>query len=231
LHFILHPNKTAMKFNCPRPTALKVMPASVCGMKFDQFAMGALQLVQPSASRPFTPALPANAKASWVSAMAALGAAKMVLTPVFAGLVIPPSERQEEGGNDNSTFKGIPRALGRSAILVELTCANLSTEQLVVLRSYEEMSLPTFGGFSLTIGLFNVNNQALLQKVFEEGEEVADTYEGIPLYNFHVGGTSSEGLNQDNKNVISFYLPADWDERVALVDLDFNPFVELQAAA
>ena len=213
-----------MKFICPPPVALTPMPAqNPCAVKLDQIVRLGLQRLRPGQDPAFTTAS-IKLKASWVAAMAAAGNAKLVVTPIFAGLVIPSSEGIFEGGNDNSTPFGIRDYIGETSVDVALQWRNLATAIVKVLRSYTQESFATVGAFSLGVFLFTKNGQIGCVTV----EGVADGINPIAITNWRVGTRGSEGYNKNDIIPGGFSLPELWDESLVLIDpTDFNPLFDL----
>lgn len=215
-----------MNFVCPPLPAPPSLPAAAaCPFKFDQILRSAWQRAQ--ATPPFTQAAPITAKASWVALMANATAKKIVVSPMFAGFVIPGSEPKENGGNDNSTPFGIPSYGGEGAVKVDYIYSNQSPAMIAGIRKFSQESIPLLGSYALTNYWFNLNGDIVCNVPKGAG---TDEYAGIPIYNQRVGTTSSEGLNADNKNAAGFYLPPYWDESIAMIpasELDFNPLFDL----
>jgi hypothetical protein len=215
-----------MTFQCPPAPALSpIAAAAACPTKFDQILRSAFQRAQKTP--PFTAAAPITDKASWIALMALNTAAKIVVSPLFAGMVIPPSEPKETGGNDNTTAFGIPSYGGENPVKVDYIYTNLSPAQIVGLRKFSQESIPLLGSFALTNYWFNKNGDIIAN---QPKGYAADEYAGVPIYNHRLSTIGSEGLNADNKNNAGFYLPEAWDETVVMITadkLEWNPLFDL----
>jgi hypothetical protein len=203
-----------MDIECPKPTALTAIPDNDCGMKFDQIVRLALQRRQSTPSFDGTDLI--TVEATWDALKALTTAEKVVMSPIFAGMVIPPSEGAEEGGNDNSTVNGIPQYLGENPVKVTGEFRNLKSTVKAALDKLAGESLASAGVPQIWVYMFNRG-----RKVISKGNE------GIPIYNFRVSTPGSEGYNQDNKHNFSFWLPADWDKDVVMAELDFDPLTSI----
>lgn len=217
-----------MQFVCPPAASLTALPAAdACASKFDQILRSAFQRSQ--ATPPFTAVVgkKITEKAAWLALMAKSDGTKIVVSPIFAGMVFPPSEGKENGGNDNSTPHGIPSYGGENPVKVAYVYTNLSPAQIVGLRTFSQESIPLLGSFSLTNYWFTRNGDIIANK---PKTYAADEYAGAPIYNHRLSTIGSEGLNADNKNNADFYLPAYWDETIVIIPastLDFNPLTDL----
>ncbi len=204
-----------MDIICPKPTALTPIPANGCGMKFDQIVRLGLQRTQDTPSFNGTTDLITD-EATWDTLAAAVDSTKIVTTPIFADLVIPPSEGAEEGGNDNSTVGGVPQYLGENPVKVTGVFRNLTSACKLQLDKLAAESLASAGVPQISIYAFN-----RIGRLISKGDS------GIPIYNFRLSTIGSEGYQQDNKIHFSFYLPADWDKDVVMTELDFNPLTAI----
>jgi len=222
------PHLKQMTFTCPPASSLTALPAAdACPTKFDQILRSAFQRAQSAPPFDATAGKKITEKAAWLALMGVSTAAKIVVSPIFANLVIPGSEAKENGGNDNSTPFGIPQYGGENPVKVEYVFTNLSPAQIVGIRKFSQESIPLLGSFALTNYFFTKNGDIVANKPKGYG---VDEYAGLPIYNHRLGSISSEGLNADNKNAAGFYLPAYWDETVEVITadkLDFNPLFDL----
>jgi len=215
-----------MKFDCPKAAAMPSLPvADACPFKFDQILREAYQRVQPTATPPFTTEAPITSKAAWLAMIAALDGKKIVVSPVFAGMVIPGSEGIFTGGNDNTTPFGVEEYGGEGAVRVDYLFTNLSPKMVAGLRKFSQESIPLLGSYALSKYLFTKDGGI----VYNIPRGAAQTTGfGIPILNQRYGTMSSEGLNTNNKNGASFSLPPEWDETIAMAfPEDWNPLTDL----
>lgn len=160
--------------------------------------------------------------ASWTALKAASDSTKIVVTPVLDSLVIPMSEAAEEGGNDNTTPNGIPIYLGENPVNVTGLFRNLPKTTIADLRKLTCESFNGAGGPQLSVFLFTRYG-----KIIHAGASAGDSF-GIDMYNFRLSTPGSEGYNADNKSMMGFYLPSDWDEDFVIsTPSDFNPITDL----
>ncbi|MBA9078312.1 hypothetical protein [Rufibacter quisquiliarum] len=202
-----------MPETCTLPSSLTAITLSDCELKLDQIVTFLVQRGQPS--NPATPIFGTEAAfkalATWTPLLAATDDTKVVKTPEFSGLVIPSSEGQFEGGGDNSTIDGIAIYKGEGPVDVtggmfrNLT----STTRQDLLKLVNEPNLT----------VYMVNRHG---NIFAKSD-----YNGIPIKNFRLGSTGSEGYNEDNKTPFSFSLQEGWDNDLIMVKADFNPRYDL----
>lgn len=208
-----------MEVICPKPVALTAIPVSGCPVKFDQFIRMAFQRAQPKATPPFVVATTDITElASWTPLIAAADDEKIVVSPFFAGMEIPQSEEQVEGGNDNSTINGIEVYKGEGFVKVTGQMKGLSKEQYNALRKLSAESVASLGTAALTVYLFN-----------RFGQIVSLADQGIPVFNFRISSVGSAGFNAENVYNFSFSLAPEWDANVVMVKPEFDPLTELQA--
>lgn len=210
-----------MKFVCPKPAAITSIPKPTCPFKIEQIVGMALQRTQAVGASTFKePTSSITDLATWTLLLAALASTKVTVTPLFANFVIPPSEGQEEGGNDNSTFGGIPIDLGEGAVKVTGEFRNLEPAIKAALDKLRVESQASLGVSQLSAFLFNRDGEIFHSK------DGADPV-GLPIYNFRVASRGSEGLKKDDKIPFSFYLPEGWDANLAVSTPEFNPLTQL----
>jgi hypothetical protein len=206
-----------MEINCPLPAELEDIPDFDCGIRFDQIVKMAFQREGNS-----FPTLAGTGgitlEASWTPLLTAADDTKVVVTNYFAGLVIPASEGQFEGGNDNTTIAGIRLYKGENGVTATGTFRNLPSDVRAALRTYSQESLSSIGATNLTAYFFT---RPGLEKIV--AKKVGLTYKGIPIYNFRIASIDTQGFNADNIINFTFDLLPDWDEDVELLTPAFNP--------
>jgi len=220
-----------MTFDCPLPATMQDISAITCAQRWDQITMLAFQRIQSTPSFDDSSTLITEV-ANWTALKAASDATKVIVTPILDSLVIPQSETQEEGGNDNSTPNGIPIYLGESVINVTLQFRNLPAQSIAELRKLVAESLNGPGGPQVWVYMFTKNGKVIGNSSTTKGNvdktgAYADS--GIPIYNFRLGSLGTEGFNQDNKSPASFYMEELWDENwVVATPTDFTPQIDLK---
>lgn len=209
-----------MEIPCPKPASLTAIPTQSCKFKFDQVLRIFFQ--RNTADAPFTSLAPITAKASWDAHTAAADDNKVIKSPVMMAVEIPSSERQEEGGNDNSTPFGMAVLLGGGSVQVTGQFRNLEPAVVKELRKLSYESDSTLGVANLRMFMIN-KNQQFIHEGQQAGGAAGDAW-GIPVYNFFVGSMGSTGFNSDNILPFSFNLQPDWDENLEMTKpTDFNP--------
>lgn len=217
-----------MQFICPPAASLTALVAAdACPTKFDQILRSAFQRAQTTPPFSAGSGKTIKEKAAWLALMGVSTDKKIVVSPIFAGMVIPSSEKKETGGNDNTTPFGIPSYAGENPVEVSYIYTNLSPAQIVGLRKFSQESIPLLGSFSLTNYWFTKDGAIIANVPKGYG---ADEHAGIPIYNHRLATIGSEGLGADNKNPAGFYLPEAWDETIVVIpstELDFNPLFDI----
>lgn len=217
-----------MILDCPLPAALKAITQPTCPFKFDQIVRMALQRRQPTATPPFATLVDIQTLANWTTLKAAVASTKVVVTPIFAGLVIPASEALTSGGGDNSTFAGIREYNGENFVTVTGSFKNLPPISKRDMDYLSQESLAGSTGVSnLTAYFFNRSGYSFQVNPVDAGGVATTTYFGVPIYNFRVSSPGSEGYNAPNINTFSFDLNSDWADYLSSVNLAFDPLTEI----
>jgi hypothetical protein len=156
-------------------------------------------------------------QATWTPLLSAVGDTKVVLSPLIPGMVIPPSEILENGGNDNTTINGIPELRGIGFTKVTAQLQSESAAIRVALRKLAAESALTPGFTNLWGYFINKDGQVI-------GSLNGSNVEGFPIYNVAVGDPGTEGYLQNNKTNFSFALAGGWADSLAIYNpTDFNP--------
>lgn len=202
--------------SCPPATALSQINKVTCAQFFDQIVMALFQRKQSAA--PFANEAALKTLAAWDTLVTAADATKVVFTPVFASATIAESEALTQGGNDNTTFNGIPEYYGEGFAPFAGVFKNLPPAQKKELKKLSGESIATASGVAnLTVFLVN-----------REGQIIHNNLQGFPIYNFRISSVGTQGLNSPNTNSIGFILPPDWDENAMVTTPDFDPFTQLE---
>lgn len=197
-------------FVCPPPTAIAQPTAITCPFNFNQTVKMALQRVQ--ASSPFANEEAIQTQSNWTTLLAAIDSTKIITTPFLTNFIIPPSEANKAGGNDNTTIFGMPRLNGGNIVTVTAEIHNAPNAVLATLRALSKESAIQ-PGFSNLTGFF-----------FDEFGNIASKsdFSGIKIYNFFVGDNGSQGKNSPTMAMVSFDLEFGWSEGVIKTIPDFN---------
>lgn len=203
-----------MELICPLPTELEDIPATDCPVQFDQIVRFVFQRVGQATFTPVT----IKIVATWTPLLAAADDTKVVLTPLFAETVIPQSTALTAGGNDNTTFNGIPDYNGEGFVQVTGQFRGLSAAAAEALRSYTVESIAnSVGGTNLEVQFINRYSKIIADKG-------AVNVTGFKCYNFRLSTVGSEGLNAKNKHAFSFDLLPNWDKNATMyAATDFDP--------
>ena len=210
--------KTNIKMDlnlCPLPDEIPDIAKPECPFRIDQ--MVAMIVQRRQAAAPFANADALKSLANWATFFLANDLTKAVITPIITSWTFPPSERLIQGGNDNSTFNGIPEYNGEGSVTATGMMKNLEPTVAKALRGLSPFGLASAIGVSeLTVYFVNKNGQ-----IFH------NALKGFPVYNFAIGTRGSEGFNASDMTPITIDLPPYWDEDMASVTPDFNPLIEL----
>lgn len=213
---------------CPLPASLPTIPQVSCPFRFDQVVKLAFQRRQPSGTPPFPTLTAFQAKASWTTFIGATDNTKVVTSPIITGLVIPRSEGLMVGGNDNSTFAGIPEYNGEGFVGITGQIKNLPPVVYRALKRLSQESLASAVGVSnLCIMMVNRDGVMFPDNPVDNAGAATTIYRFIPVYNFRISSPGSEGFNASNINDISFQLKDDWADHIAAVKPAFDPLTEI----
>lgn len=202
-----------MDCTCPDNSTLSAISKPDCAFKFDQIVRIFFQLGEGA---PFDATKIISDQAAWTAALADATVDKIVGTPIFDSLVIPPSEPNYVGGNDNSTAFGLQIYTGENSILVDTPqFRNLKPEIAEEIRALSCKSLPTRGVGALRMYMVTRHNMVV-------HETVGVLNQGIPVTNVSLSSVGSEGFNADNIHRLRFTLDSGWDKNIAMTKADFN---------
>jgi hypothetical protein len=222
-----------MFIDCPLPTSLKSIPLPSCPFKLDQIVRIIFQRRQPLSIPPFATLADIQTLTNWNTLLNAVGNTKAVVSPLFAGLVIPQSEALTTGGNDNSTINGIPDYNGEGSVTVTGVYKNLPPVTKRAIDALVQESLAGSTGVSnLTIYFVNRYGYIYAHNPLATGTQNPSTnYFGVPAYNYRISSLGSEGLNAPNTNGFSFSMPADWADHLVSIKPSFDALGELGTIA
>ncbi len=197
-------------FVCPPPTAIAQPAAITCPFNLNQTVKMALQRIQASA--PFANEEAIQTQSNWTTLKAATDSTKIITTPFLTNFIIPPSEANKAGGNDNSTVFGMPRLNGGNHVTVTFEIHNAPNDVLATLRALSKESAIQ-AGFTNLSGYF-----------FDEFGNVASNsnFSGIKIYNWFIGDNGSQGKNSPTMAMGSFDMEFGWSEGVIKTTPDFN---------
>lgn len=207
-------------YECPLPVELVDIPANTCPFRFDQIVRVGLQQRQTVA--PFANAAALLLKANWDAFVNAADETKIVFTPIFSGFVIPASEPITAGGNDNSTFAGIPEYFGEGVVTATGMFKNLQSASADAMEHLTQYSVAnSAGASSLTAWLFNKDGYGFYI------DDASTFIQAMQIYNWRVGTPGSEGLNSNNNTPMGFTLAPNWSRGLkSFKPTDFNPITD-----
>jgi len=209
-----------MFVDCPLPASLTPVIPIDCPFRLDQIVK---MLFFQRSHGPFATLASMKLLATWSPMLASPGDETTVVpTPIFANLVIPDSAGKFVGGNDNTTFDGVPEYYGDTPVTITGEFKNLQPATKVLLDALSEYSFPSAVGKSNLAAMF----------VNKDGVIFHNNLNGFDIYNYRIGSRSSQGLYTPDLNKFSFDMKSDWDKALAsVVPTDFDALVDLVNAA
>ena len=199
---------------CPKPTYLANTPNPTCPVRWDQILKLGIRRINGRATLTTSTIL---LSATVTPLLTAVDDTKLLITPNIKNIVIPNAEPIKEGGNDNTTFNGMPELRGLG--IVQVTGAymdNVDDTTAVALRALASES--SLNGDS-NIEMFPITRFA---KGVLINPSTTIAY-GIKIYNFVVSDVSSEGYNKPNRYYISWDMEGGWSAGVKMfTPTDYN---------
>ena len=199
--------------SCPLPDAITTIDPLVCGENIGQIQKLVIQRRQAAPPFPaFTGggAGSADILASWTAFKNAVDATKAQTTPFVTGLVIPAVTAIREGADTNETIDGVPDLLGETTPLITGMIRSLPAsirKQLKELVCYNDLTAYFINEFGKIVG---------------QSPSGTD-FQGIPIFQLHVGDPSNDGKNTVDKTAFEFALRAGWaDDLVFVEPSDFD---------
>jgi hypothetical protein len=203
---------------CPNPAELESPVDFTCPENFDQIQkILAYRKAAKAALGWFADEAALLVEANWDALLAQTGDDKLIITPYLNNVVIPMSEEQTEGGNDNTTINGIETYLGESFTKVTGELRGAPSE---VSRAMQKVGCETTSDIGETnVESFYIARGNLLIYSVPNGGTVP---EGFSIYNLRVGDVGSEGFNAKNKMPISWSKAPGWSSYFKVVKLPFD---------
>lgn len=200
--------------DCPLPESLTAVPVQDCLFRMDQIVRFAFAR---RSAPPFATEAAIKLLATWTPLLTAADETKVVMSPIFAGFVIPGSEGQFTGGNDNTTINGVRLYGGEQNVTATGVFSNMSPAVKTALDALTQYSVA--GSLGTTdLGLIPINKDG---KIFPKNLGF------IPIFNFRVGSRGSEGYNANDTHGFSFDLLPNWDEGLLAIEPAFDALVDL----
>lgn len=203
--------------NCPGNAALKPIPEQDCFVDFGQLQRNMFQRGGFSFDTNADPAKDITKKADWLALKAAVGATKVVVTPLIGGNpIITPGEPITNGGGDNSTLNGQEELRGTNPSVFTGEYKSLSSAVKTAMVELEcEKDLQVY--------FVNGDNKIIANKVAD------GVYTGFPASNFHISDRNNQGFGNPDTFNVRFSLPPRWDANAVIIDPEngFRPLQDL----
>ena len=210
-------SRSKYPYDQPLPAAFTAITQSAIPFRLDQIVRFFFQQL-PTVST-FTQTT-AKVKANWDTAIAASDNTKIIYSPVFSGMKIPPSAPLEIGANTNATFAGIGELYDEGTIRVSGTFRSKDAPSMLSMQQLTQYSLQnTVGGSNL--GLWMVNKDGyIFGNAFATP---ATAFDPFMVYNFRTSARGSEGLNAPDLMDFTFDMLPTWDSNLVAV-IPTSPF-------
>jgi len=203
---------------CPAGASIPSVPNATCPQDFGQIQKIIFQRIFSSGTTKNS-MTEANAKllATWTALFSATAGTKMVITPYVEAPAADGGDAITFGGG-NDTVGGVTKVIGRNP--VNMTFALRQIVQSIAKGLKSLMC-------ELNMGVYFVNGDGQIM-----GKEVSEGNFGpIPIQTLFVGDLKLNGLETPDENALSFSLPANWSDDIAIVTpSDFNPLTDLANA-
>lgn len=189
--------------NCPLASALTAVPETTCPVDFGQIAKIAFQKRQTTSSFTTTTI---KLLATWTPLLAASDASKVVISPLLSNLIVPKTEILKEGGNDNTTYKGMPKVNGLAPAEVTALLQSISDATKQALQALFPFS-QIMPGYTELWAYFLTSDNKVISK--SDGS-------GIDVFSVAVSDLGSEGFAKKNEADLKFFLEGGWSDGVVL---------------
>ncbi|MDF7810716.1 hypothetical protein [Hymenobacter sp. YC55] len=194
---------------CTRPASLTA-PAKVdCAVHFGQIVRFAYRRRITAAA--FATEAAMKTLAAWTAALTATDETKIILTPIFTSFVIPGSEAQFAGENDNSSVNGKGYLTGYNAVKPTGSFVGLPGDIKGTLELLEDESRAELGSDPVELWGITPDNRIISLGV-----------KGIPFSNYYISSVDSQGFKALNLNTFGFSLDGKWDKGVTITQAEFD---------
>lgn len=201
--------------NCPLDTKLTAVPETTCPFDFGQIAKIAFQ--QRQSAKSFT-AITIKSLATWTPLLAASDVTKVVMSPIVNNPVIPKSEILKEGGNDNTTLKGMPQINGLGHVEMTAIIKSISDATKQALQALFPFSQIMPGLTNLYAFFITSDN-----KIIAGADGV-----GIYVYGVAISDPGSDGFAKKNECTFQLSLPGGWSDNIIVVPATDFTFLTLK---
>lgn len=203
---------------CPAGASIPSVPNATCPQDFGQIQKIIFQRIFASGTTKNSMSK-ANAAtlAAWTALFSANDGTKAVITP-YVEAPTPDGGDAITYGGGNDTVGGVVKVIGTNP-----TNMTFALRQIVQSIAKALKALMC----ELNMGVYFVNGDGQIM-----GKEVSEGNFGpIPIQTLFVGDLKLNGLETPDENALSFSLPANWSDDVAIITpSDFNPLTDLANA-
>ena len=205
---------------CPAGASIPSVPNATCPQDFGQIQKIIFQRIFSSGTtkNSMTKANAATLK-NWTALFSAPGGTKAVITPYVEAPTADGGDAITYGGG-NDTLGGMTKVIGTNP-----TNMTFALRQIVQTIAKALKALMC----ELNMGVYFVNGDGqIMGKEISEGK---GNFGPIPIQTLFVGDLKLNGLETPDENALSFSLPANWSDDIAIVTpSDFNPLTDLANA-
>lgn len=203
---------------CPAGASIPSVPNATCPQDFGQIQKIIFQRIFSSGTTKNS-MTKANAAllANWTPLFSASDGTKAAITPYVEAPTADGGDAITYGGG-NDTLGGMTKVIG-----VNPTNMTFALRQIVQSIAKALKALMC----ELNMGVYFVNGDGQIM-----GKEVSEGNFGpIPIQTLFVGDLKLNGLETPDENALSFSLPANWSDDIAIITpSDFNPLTDLANA-
>ena len=203
---------------CPAGASIPSVPNATCPQDFGQIQKIIFQRIFSSGTTKNS-MTKANAAtlAAWTALFSANDGTKAVITPYV--------EAPTPDGGDAITYGGGNDTLGGMVKVIGTNPTNMTFALRQIVQSIAKALKALM--CELNMGVYFVNGDGQIM-----GKEVSEGNFGpIPIQTLFVGDLKLNGLETPDENALSFSLPANWSDDVAIITpSDFNPLTDLANA-
>ena len=205
---------------CPAGASIPSVPNATCPQDFGQIQKIIFQRIFSSGTtkNSMTKANAATLK-NWTDLFSAPGGTKAVITPYVEAPTADGGDAITYGGG-NDTLGGATKVIGTNP-----TNMTFALRQIVQTIAKALKALMC----ELNMGVYFVNGDGQIM-----GKEISGgkgDFGPIPIQTLFVGDLKLNGLETPDENALSFSLPANWSDDIAIITpSDFNPLTDLANA-
>jgi len=203
---------------CPAGASIPSVPNATCPQDFGQIQKIIFQRIFATGTTKNT-MTKANAAtlAAWTALFSANDGTKAVITPYVEAPTSDGGDAITYGGG-NDTLGGVTKVVGTNP-----TNMTFALRQIVQSIAKGLKALMC----ELNMGVYFVNGDGQIM-----GKEISEGNFGpIPIQTLFVGDLKLNGLETPDENALTFSLPANWSDDIAIITpSDFNPLTDLANA-